>query len=309
MQKPENILLRLDWTVIRRLDGLLQGDYRTLFQGFGLELAGLREYQFNDDIRHIDWNVTARLNTPYIREYMEDREITGWFLVDLSPSADFGTSGTLKRNLTIDFVSLLARLLTRHGNSVGAIIYNGKTCRLIPARGGKIQVLRLIREMTVQQHFKKTPPTDLSKMLGMALKGIKRRSALFIVSDFISVPGWEKLLGQLTRQHELVPVLIYDPAEYELPDIGTVTMQDSETGEQMFLDTHDPKFRRRFREIARKKQRDLTETFRRCRAEVLALATNKDMVNEILRFASIRKQQKMMPSSFPANPRSVVKAR
>jgi len=309
MQNPEKILLRLDWTVIRRLDGLLQGDYRTLFQGFGLELSGLREYQFNDDIRHIDWNVTARLNTPYIREYMEDREITGWFLVDLSPSADFGTSGTLKRNLTIDFVSLLARLLTRHGNSVGAIIYNGKTCRLIPARGGKIQVLRLIKEMTGQKVLQKTPPTDLSKMLGMALRGIKRRSLLFIVSDFISVPGWQNLLGQLSRQHELVPVMIYDPAEYELPDIGTIIMQDSETGEQVLIDTHEPKFRKRFRELARRRQRELTETFRRCRAEVLALSTSVDMVTEILRFATMRKKQKMMPASFSANAGSAVRIR
>src|SRR5512139_3410524 len=110
---PERILQRLDWTVIRRLDGLLQGDYRTLFRGFGLELAELREYQFSDDVRYIDWNVTARLQTPYVRQYLEDREVTAWFLLDLSPSIDFGTINVQKRDLLVDFVTMLARLLTR----------------------------------------------------------------------------------------------------------------------------------------------------------------------------------------------------
>ena len=124
-RNPEAILQRLEWTVIRRLDGLMQGDYRTLFRGFGLDLAELREYQFNDDVRYIDWNVTARMQTPYVRQYNEDREVTAWFLLDLSPSVDFGTLRMLKRNVLIDFVGIFARLLTRNGNRVGAILYGG----------------------------------------------------------------------------------------------------------------------------------------------------------------------------------------
>src|SRR5512133_3994432 len=118
---PERILQRLDWQVIRRLDGLLQGDYRTLFYGYGVDFADLREYQPEDDIRYIDWNVTARMDTPYVRQYVEDREITAWFLLDLSPSVDFGTVHTLKRNMLIDFVTVMARLLTLHGNRVGCV--------------------------------------------------------------------------------------------------------------------------------------------------------------------------------------------
>ena len=129
---PERILQRLDWQVIRRLDGILQGDYRSLFYGFGLDLADLREYQPGDDIRYIDWNVTARLDTPYVRQYIEDREITAWFLLDLSPSVDFGTVNSLKRDCLIDFVTVLARLLTRHGNRVGAILYDSQVERVIP---------------------------------------------------------------------------------------------------------------------------------------------------------------------------------
>ena len=142
---PERILQRLDWKVIRRLDGLLQGDYRSLFRGNGVDFADLREYQYGDDVRHIDWNVTARMDTPYVREFLEDREITAWFLLDLSPSVDFGTaeSERLKRSVLVDFVTTLARLLTRHGNRVGAVFYGGQVERTIPARGGRVQVLRL----------------------------------------------------------------------------------------------------------------------------------------------------------------------
>src|SRR5512138_2078817 len=122
--KPEAILRRLEWTVIRRLDGLLQGDYRTLFRGFGLDLADLREYQYNDDVRHIDWNVTARMQTPYVREYNEDREVSAWFLLDLSGSVDFGSDKTNKRAVATEFVTVLARVLSRHGNRVGALLYS-----------------------------------------------------------------------------------------------------------------------------------------------------------------------------------------
>jgi uncharacterized protein (DUF58 family) len=134
---PERVLLRLDWQVIRRLDGLLQGDYRTLFYGFGVDFADLREYQPEDDIRYIDWNVTARMDTPYVRQYSEDRELTAYFLLDLSPSVDFGTLQHQKRNMLVDFVAVLARLLTRHGNRVGAMMFNGSTLHTVPARQWK----------------------------------------------------------------------------------------------------------------------------------------------------------------------------
>src|SRR5688500_2998572 len=149
---PERILQRLDWQVIRRLDGLLQGDYRSLFRGVGVDFADLREYQYGDDVRYIDWNVTARTTTPYIREYVEDREITAWFLLDLSPSVDFGSSDSerMKRSVLIDFVTTLARLLTRRGNRVGAILYGRQVDRTIPARGGRVQVLRLVNDLLRQ---------------------------------------------------------------------------------------------------------------------------------------------------------------
>src|SRR6476469_3163148 len=136
---PERILQRLDWHVIRRLDGLLQGDYRSLFYGYGVDFADLREYQPEDDIRYIDWNVTARMNTPYVRQYTEDREITAWFLLDLSPSMDFGSHDSMKRTVLVDCVATIARLLTRHGNRVGAVFYGSRVEHTIPAQSGRVQ--------------------------------------------------------------------------------------------------------------------------------------------------------------------------
>src|SRR4051812_48796276 len=154
---PERILQRLDWQVIRRLDGLLQGDYRTLFYGYGVDFADLREYQPGDDVRYIDWNVTARMDSPYVRQYAEDREITAWFLLDLSPSMDFGTVQSPKRTVLIDFVATMARLLTRHGNRVGAMFYGGNVDKTIPASQGRVQVLRLINDLMKQPQLPSAP--------------------------------------------------------------------------------------------------------------------------------------------------------
>lgn len=296
-QKPEAVLQRLEWTVIRRLDGLLQGDYRTLFRGFGLDLAELREYQFNDDVRYIDWNVTARMQTPYVRQYNEDREVTAWFLLDLSPSVDFGTLQTLKRNLLIDFVGVFARLLTRHGNRVGAILYGGAVQGVIPAHNGKAQVLHLIDTLLEQPQLNRTPPTDLSILLDAALRILRRRSLVFIISDFISRPGWDKPLGMLTQRHEAVAIRLFDPREIELPDIGPIFMEDAETGEQLFLDTHDRGFRKRFIEAARRRESELRSAFARASVDALSLSTEDDLVKEIVRFATLRKQRSIIARS------------
>ena len=289
---PERILQRLDWKVIRRLDGILQGDYRSLFYGAGLDLADLREYQFEDDIRYIDWNVTARMDSPYVRQYIEDREITAWFLLDLSPSVDFGTVHTLKRNLLIDFVGLMARLITRHGNRVGAIFYGSKVERVIPARSGRLQVLRLINDLTKQPKLPRSPTTNLTALLESAYRSINRRSLVFIVSDFFSTPGWERPLSMLNQRHEVLAVRLSDPREAELPDIGMIVMEDAETGEQLYIDTHDKKFRDRFQAAAQRREAELNAAFRRGQVDILPLSTEDDMLRSIVRFAMMRKQRR-----------------
>jgi uncharacterized protein (DUF58 family) len=298
VQSPERILQRLDWTVIRRLDGLLQGDYRTLFHGFGLDLADLREYQLTDDVRYIDWNVTARMQKPYVRQYTEDREVTAWFLLDVSPSVDFGTKNTLKRNLLIDLTTVLARLLTRHGNRIGAIFYNGKIERFIPAQGGKLQVLRLVNELLNQPQLKRSPPTNLAVLLEAALRTIRRRSLVFIISDFISEPGWDRPLGLLAQRHEALAIRLYDPREMELPDVGPVIFEDAETGEQLYIDTHDKDFRKRFVKMAARHDYELKLVFRRFGIDTIGLSTDGDLVREIAIFARLRKRRKMAPAAF-----------
>jgi len=291
---PEKILQRLEWKVIRRLDGVLQGDYRSLFRGNGVDLVDLREYQPGDDVRSIDWNVTARMDTPYVREYVEDREITAWFLLDLSPSVDFGTveSERVKRTVLIDFVATLARLLTRRGNRVGAMFYGSSVELTVPTRGGRDQVLRLIDQLLSFPSPEKAPFTDLSPLLAAGQRVIKRRSLIFIVSDFISVPGWDRPLSLLNRRHEVVAVRLTDPREAELPDVGAVIMEDAETGEQLYVDTHDAGFRRRFKEAARRRDVEMSAAFKRSGVEALSLSTDEDIVRSIVRMATIRRARR-----------------
>ncbi|MFN8538157.1 MAG: DUF58 domain-containing protein [Thermomicrobiales bacterium] len=286
---PERVLHRLDWHVIRRLDGLLQGDYRTLFYGHGLDFADLREYQPEDDVRYIDWNVTARMDVPYVRQYVEEREITAWFLLDLSPSMDFGGVERLKRAVLIDFVATIARLLTRHGNRVGAVFYGSRVERTIPPRGGRAQVLRLINDLQKQPPLPRAPFTELAPLLEAGLRATKRRALIFIVSDFISAPGWERPLHLLHRKHDILAIRLWDPRETELPDVGPMIMEDAETGEQLYVDTRDRKFRQRFREAAERREATLVDAFRRSGVDMLPLSTEEDLARAIVRFASRRK--------------------
>jgi uncharacterized protein (DUF58 family) len=296
--RPEAILRRVEWTVIRRLDGLLQGEYRTLFRGHGLDLADIREYEPGDDVRYIDWNVSARMDTPFVRQYLEDREVTAHFLLDLSPSVDFGTTETLKRDQLVDFLAVLARLLTRHGNKIGAVLYAGKVEKTVPAAGGKMQVLRLLNDVQTLPRLQSAPYTSVSELIEHALRTIKRRSVVFLVSDFFTAPGWERPLGMLSRKHEVIAVRLEDPRERELPDIGLVAMNDAETGESVYVDTHDAKFRKRFEAVVQKREAELSAAFRRAGVDVLTLSTEGDLVGSILRFAALRKQRRTMRAAM-----------
>lgn len=287
-EAPQRVLHRLDWQVLRRLDGILQGDYRSIFMGGGLDFAELREYQPPDDIRHIDWNVTARMDAPYVRRFLEDREVAAWFLVDLSPSMAFGAPERLKESVIVDLVGVLARLLTRNGNRVGAILYDNRLEFVVPPRGGRPQVLRLINDIQREQASPGGSMTDLAGLMESAYNSIKRRSLVFVVSDFICLPGWDRAMDRLNRRHEVVAVRIWDPRETDLPDVGVVLVEDSETGTQMTVDTSDSGFRRRFNEAARRRQEELAQSFKRAGVDELSLSTGEDIVLAILRFASLR---------------------
>ena len=289
----ENVLRHLEWTVIRRLDGLLQGDYRTLLRGAGIDMADLREYQYHDDVRHIDWNVTARLQIPHVRVFTEDREMTAWFLLDLSPSVDFGSGSRRKHNVSAGFVAVLARLLTRHGNRVGALLYGSGVDTVIPAGNGRRHVLRLLHAMQQRPSPAQAGTTRLHELVQSANRTVRRRSTIFVVSDFISEAGWETPLGLLAQKHEVVAVRLFDPLELDMPDLGLITMRDAETGEQLLVDTHDAGFRQRFARIATQREAQLRQALAHAGVDTLELSTSDDLVEAILRFTDMRKRRSL----------------
>jgi uncharacterized protein (DUF58 family) len=315
----ESILQRLEWTVVKRLDGLLQGDYRSLFRGFGLDLADLREYQASDDVRFIDWNVTARMNSPYVREFQEDREITAWFMTDLSASVDFGSQLRSKRAVITQLIGVLARILTRHGNQVGAVLYNqaqgsaqsraGKDIKLallhgvIPPRHGRRQVLHLIdrihaapsaKKGTQAQAAQEQPQqlTDLAQMIEASRQAVKRRSVVLVISDFISTPGWERPLSLLAQKHEVIAIRVYDPLEVSLPDIGQITMTDPETGEQLLIDSSDKQFRARFEKLSTERETKIAQAMLDAGVDCLAISTEDDLAQAIISLTELRKRGK-----------------
>ncbi|MBC7940218.1 MAG: DUF58 domain-containing protein [Chitinophagaceae bacterium] len=310
MVDAEQLLRRLEWTVIRRLDGLLQGDYRTLFRGAGVDLADLREYQHHDDVRHIDWNVTARLQTPYVRQFIEDRDLTAWFLLDLSGSVDFGSAEVSKLAVSTGFVATLARVITRHGNRAGAMLYGHKVDAVLPPGASRLHVLNLLQRMRAPRPPAPKPAkgalgdgTRLADLLVTADGLMKRRALVFVVSDFISAPGWQQPLARLARRHEVVAVRLFDPLEMALPDVGLVTVEDAETGEQLFIDAADPAFRQRYASIAEKQEAELIEDLSGSGADILELATDDDLLDSLLRYADLRRQRSRLktPMRFPAS--------
>jgi uncharacterized protein (DUF58 family) len=303
-------LQRLEWTVLKRLDGQLQGDYRSLFRGSGLVLADLREYQAHDDVRHIDWNVTARMQTPYVREHQEDREIAAWFVVDLSASVAFGSGPTSKRQLACSIVTVLSKLLSQHGNRVGLMLFTGqdRAHSVVPARSGRRHLLHIVHQMLqagqtqTPSHGKAVQTSVLGPWLAQAQSVLKRRSAVFVVSDFISPAGWEKNLAQLARRHEVVAVRLRDPLEMAWPDTGMLLVQDAESGEQLLVDGNDAAFRQRFTQQAQVREAALLESLSQAGVDCLELNTDEAMDQALLRFAQLRKRASQLSTGGRAVP-------
>lgn len=284
----EGILKRLDMPVMRRLEGLLQGNYKSASRGDGLDLADLREYQFHDDVRRMDWNATARQGIPYVREYLEDREIPVWLLLDMSPSMRFEGVSVSKHAVLTEFATLICRLMLSRGNRAGAMIFSGRVDRTIPARGGRLQLLQILN--AISQHRPTQAATDLKQVLQDAGHVIRRRSLVFVVSDFISAEGWEKSLTTLAMRHDVVAVRLVDPLELRMPDLGFMTFQDAESGEQLFVDTNSRAFQERFAALADAREAALRGFFEKAGVDVLELATQDEVMDALLHFADMRKQ-------------------
>lgn len=276
-----------------------QGAYHSRFKGRGMAFSESRAYAPGDDPRHIDWNATARMRTPYVREFNEDRQIDAWFLLDLSGSVDFGSQRVRKRALSAELTAVLARLLTRNGNRVGAVIYRSGPDEVVPARTGRRQVLHLLGRMA-RAADGAGRETSLAELLEFAYRLMRRRSAVFVVSDFISRPGWERALSLLARRHETVAVRLFDPLELELPDLGLVVMQDAETGEQMLVDTHDAGFRRRFAQAGAGREAALRAALAGCGVDCLEAATDDRLDEALLRFMRLRKRRSQIAAGTGA---------
>jgi uncharacterized protein (DUF58 family) len=285
---PDRLLRRLEWRLGRRLDGRLQGDYRTVWRGAGIDFNDLRAYLPEDDVRHIDWNVTARLDEPFVRQYTEDRELTAWLIIDRSASMRFGRSsgsggaggGQGKESVATELAVSLGRLVAQGGNRVGAILYDNDAHRVIPPRTGRDQILRITHELL--RPPARTGPgatTDLAAMLRLAAATTaRRRSLVFVMSDFIGDPGWDRPMAMLTHRHEVVVIRVVDPAELELPDLGLILVEDAETGEQLLVDTSDPLLRGRLDAQVGAREEALTEAMRQAGVEAHRIRTDQDLL-------------------------------
>jgi uncharacterized protein (DUF58 family) len=287
------LLARIQWSSAKRLDGMLQGDYRTLFRGAGLMLADLREYGPQDDVRHIDWNVTARMQTPYVRELEEDRELAAWFLIDLSPSVEFGSSPISKRMVVAQLIATLGYLLQRHGNRIGCIIDTGdpqKSLHILPTRNNKQHLLRMLDRVLNGPVAYQPGSTDLDRLLTSAQRLIGARSSVFVISDFLAKPGWSRPLSQVAARHDVVAVRLIDPMEQSLPDMGLMVVRDSETGEKLFIDTQDRGFRERFSQAALTLDQTIRADLSSAGVDCLEVRTDDQVEQALVSFIAMRKQ-------------------
>jgi uncharacterized protein (DUF58 family) len=280
---PDRLLRRLEWRLGRRLDGRLQGAYRTVWHGTGLDFTDLRVYTPEDDVRHIDWNVTARADQPHVRLYTEDRELTAWLVIDRSASMKFGQAAG-KESTATELAVSLGRVVSQGGNRVGAILFDNDRHLVIPPRTGRDQILRITHELLKPAaRTAKGKTTDLSKMLTLAAgTTAKRRSLIFVMSDFIGDPGWHKPLGLLNHRHEVVVVRVVDPAELDLPDLGVILVEDAETGEQLLVDTSDPLLRGRLSAQVDAREAELAEGMRQAGVDAHRITTDQDLLASLV---------------------------
>jgi len=284
----ERLLVRLEWRVVRRLDGRLAGGYRTAHRGTGTDLAGLREYTEGDDARHIDWNVTARLNEPQLRVFNEDRELTVWLVLDRSASMTVGAPGRGKHDVLTELALVLARLFGRAGNRVGALLYDTGVVRTVPPGTGGRHALRIGAELARTADVARPRagqyrgPTDLAAMLDAAAKLARRRALIVVISDFIGDGDWGRSLLRLTSRHEVVALRVTDAADDELPDVGLVVVEDAETGEQLVIDSGDPLLRARLRVCVEDRDARLAAGMRRAGVPIHRIGTDADLATALI---------------------------
>jgi uncharacterized protein (DUF58 family) len=287
-------LRRLELAITRRLDGLLQGDYRGLVPGHGSEPGEARPYVAGDDVRRIDWNVTARTQAPHVRVTIADRELETWILVDQSPSLDFGTAKMEKRDLALAATAAIGFLTAKVGNRFGVVIVDGQSVMQLPARQGRAHLMGVLHRV---QHAPRRETVDASGGADLAA-GIRRlagpghrRGLAVVVSDLLGPPTWESELRRLSVLHDSLVIEILDPRELDLPDVGLLTLVDPESGQVREVNTRDRKLRQRYADAAREQRAENARRVRESGADHLVLRTDSDWLLDIVRFVALRRKR------------------
>jgi uncharacterized protein (DUF58 family) len=286
-----DVLRRLELTVTRRLDGMLQGDYRGLVPGHGSELGETREYQPGDDVRRIDWNVSARMQRTHIRETIADRELETWVLADLSASLSFGTAGCEKRDLAVAAVAAVGFLTQRIGNRIGAVILEGARAETVPARTGRANLQALLHRTASAAKVEHDGASDLTAGIQRLTMTARRRGLMVVVSDFINPDGWQQPLRGLAGRHEVLAIEIVDPRELEIPDVGILEVFDPETGDIRELNTRSASVRNAFAAEALAQRERTARAIRDAGADHLVLRTDSDWLLDLVRFVTWRRER------------------
>ena len=290
LESAEPLLRRLEFAVRNKLDGLLQGHYTGLVPGPGSEAGESRPYVPGDDVRRMDWAVTARTTTPHVRQTIADRELETWVVIDLSPSIDFGTALTEKRELVLAALTAIVHLTVRGGNRVGALVANGERVDRVPAQAGIAHARYLMRRIAATPRAETGSGPGLAPMLESLRRPQRRRGLVAVVSDFLepsageSGPSWERPLRALSERHQLLGVEVLDPRELELPAAGLVTFADPETGRRLEVQTSSTAVRRDYAAAAAAQREQIATTLRHAGAAHLQLRTDRDWLTDVVRF-------------------------
>jgi uncharacterized protein (DUF58 family) len=296
---PVELLRRFQLTTLRPLAELLGGDERSRRRGAGMELSEVRAYQPGDDIRFIDWNVTARTDEPYVREATVERALDVWMVVDTSRSLAWGTASGLKRDRAEEFVAAAAVLAARRGHRVGALFFAERPLGVVPPGAGRPHLLRLLAGLRQAEEIAGPGVTELGRGLRQADALLRRPVLVLVVSDFLTTPGWQPVFGRLARRHEVIAVRLTDPREAALPDVGLITLEDPETGRQQLVDTGDVRLRERFAQVAEAQAEALRRDVTRYGAELLELSTAEELLPPLRRLLDARRLRRV-PRVQPA---------
>jgi uncharacterized protein (DUF58 family) len=289
----KSLIHRLTWTVLRPIATRYGGNEPSRLRGAGIEFAEIREYQPGDDVRQIDWKITARTGVTHVRESYSERGLDVWLLLDLSPSIHWGTAKTSKLERAKEFVTAASLLLGKQGNRIGAVLFANQVLKVLPPAGGKSHLQNLLHNINTTAYQARQGETDFLSALNRLQVSAKRKALVLIVSDFLVANNWQTKLGTLAQRHEVVAVRLRDPREDELPDIGIITLEDPETGQQMVINTHDHKLRERFKSATQHQQETLKQELSTCGVAQLNLTTDEDLLPALVRFLNSRRHRRV----------------